>query len=313
MMEKNPCFLSISLIHQSMSNTFANLLRNSRLASYDRTINQVYTTPLKRKQIGDWGLKRNLPTVIRTRYATIEALDTAEHQTPWQSGNDKVLFVKRWKENFPESRRPAPRSDKHSYNIAKMTPVDFRRFLQQCAKRAPEFQQLLKQKDLVPDQVYEYLDISFADTDSLVRPTYSDYTSDEPYSVEGRILNAGRHGHAVGIGGVVAHLPKRHSLGLRQLGDRRVRTFYVESAHIDDEGKPKVVLTMTPPGTASLPFMLAFDDVVDDQHQTMTTSEMFLTRKQSIGKVRDDQDQAKANPNHDALMSRITGLISNTK
>ncbi|KAG1109473.1 hypothetical protein G6F42_015645 [Rhizopus arrhizus] len=271
-----------------MSNTFASLLRNSRLASYDRTINQVYTTPLKRKQIGDWGLKRNLPTVIRTRYATIEALDTAEHQTPWQSGNDKVLFVKRWKENFPESRRPAPRSDKHTYNIAKMTPVDFRRFLQQCAKRAPEFQH-------------------------LVGPTYSDYTSDEPYSVEGRILNAGRHGHAVGIGGVVAHLPKRHSLGLRQLGDRRVRTFYVESAHIDDEGKPKVVLTMTPPGTASLPFMLAFDDVADDQHQTMTTSEMFLTRKQSIGKVRDDQDQAKANPNHDALMSRITGLISNTK
>ncbi|KAI8642338.1 hypothetical protein BD408DRAFT_416639 [Parasitella parasitica] len=294
-----------------MSNTFASLLRNSRLASYDQTISQVYTTPLKRKHIGDWGLKRNLPTVIRTRYATIEGLDTGEHQTPWQSGNSKVLFLKRWKENFPESRKPTPRSDSQTHNIAKMSPVDFRRFLQQCAKRAPDFQQLVKQKELVPDQLYDYLKISFADTNDFVGPTYSDYTSDEPYSVEGRILNAGRYGHAVGVGGVVAHLPKRHSLELRQLGDRKVRTFYVESAHIDDEGKPKVVLTVTPSGTASLPFLLAFDDGVDYKHKTITTAEMFLTRRESIGKVRDNQNQTQANPKHDELMSRIAGLINN--
>ncbi|CEP11324.1 hypothetical protein [Parasitella parasitica] len=294
-----------------MSSTFASLLRNSRLASYDRTISQVYTTPSKHKHIGDWGLKRNLPTVIRTRYATIEALDTAEHQTPWQSGNSKVLFLKRWKENFPESKKPAPRSDSQAFNIAKMSPVDFERFLQRCAKRAPEFQQLVKRKELVPDQLYDYLNISFARSDDLVGPTYSDHASDQPYSVEGRILNAGRHGHAVGVGGVVAHLPKRHSLELRQLGDRRVRTFYVESAYIDDEGKPKVVLTVTPPGTASLPFLLAFDDVVDDKHRTITTAEMFLTRRESIGKVRDNQDQTQANPKHDDLMSRIAGLINN--
>jgi hypothetical protein len=297
-----------------MSSSFASLLRSSRLASYDRSINQVYTTPLKRKQVGDWGLKRNLPTVIRTRYATIEALDTAEHQTPWQSGNSQVLFVKRWKENFPDSKKPAQRHDQYTHNIAKMTPAQFNRFVKHVSKQAPAFQQLLKSKKMVPDQMYEYLQISFAESaaESPVGATYSEYTRDpnQAYPVEGRILNSLKYGHAVGVGGVVAFLPRRHSMGLRQLGDRRVRTFYVESAHIDDEGKPKVVLTLTPPGQASLPFMLAFEE--DTTTNTMSTQDMFLTRKESIGRVKDDDKHVKANPDHDKLMSRIAGLIQNT-
>lgn len=89
-----------------MDKSFANLLRHSRLASFDRSLEQVYTSPKRFRKTGDWGLKRNLPTVIRTRFVEIKRLDTAEHQTPWESGDSKVLFLKRWKENFPNSSKP---------------------------------------------------------------------------------------------------------------------------------------------------------------------------------------------------------------
>ncbi|RCH83102.1 hypothetical protein CU098_005499 [Rhizopus stolonifer] len=270
-----------------MSNTFASLFRNSRLASYDRTLNQVYTTPLKHKKIGDWGLKRNLPTVIRTRYATIDALDTTEHQTPWESGNSQVLFLKRWKENFPGSKCPAPRSDKTIHNIAKMTPADFKRFLKHCASIAPEFQALLNRKELVPDQVFEYLEVTFADdpSESPVGPTYSDHTVESGYPIEGP--------------------------NLRQKGDRRVRDFYVESATIDEEGKPRVVLTTTPLGSSSSHSFLLDFEATREPHPvlSMSTEDMFLIRKESIGRVKDDDQRVQANPDHEKLMSRITDLI----
>ncbi|CAO3623323.1 unnamed protein product [Mucor hiemalis] len=256
------------------TNSFASLLRSSRLATYDRSISQVYTTPLKKK--ANWGLKRDLPKVIRTKYVTIGALDTSDIK---HLGN--------------RATRPAPRLDTETHNIVRITPAQFNRFLGQVSKLAS-----------IPSIVKEERIESPAE--SPVGPTYSDYYDKEApaYPVEGRILNAEKHGHAVGIAGVVAFLPKRHSMRLRQLGDRRVRTFYVESAHIDDEGKPKVVLTTTPPGTASLPFMLNFDD---DVEEPFTSSHMFLKRKESIGRV---DDHIKANPDHDKLMSRIAGLIN---
>ncbi|OBZ84155.1 hypothetical protein A0J61_07795 [Choanephora cucurbitarum] len=301
-----------------MSNSFASLLRHSRLASYDRTLSQVYTTPLKHKKIGDWGLKRNLPTVIRTRYATIDSLDTAEHQTPWQSGNSQVLFVKRWKENFPHSKRPAPRSDSITYNVAKMTPADFRQFLKQCVHLAPEFQTLLAKKQIVPEQVFEFLKVAFTDSpsESIVGPTYSDIEVEPGYPVEGRILNHDGNGHAVGVGGVVAFLPRRSSVHLRQKGDRHVRTFFVESASIDEEGKPRVVLSATRPGSGSnLSLPLEFEALERDTSPmfTMTTENMFLTRKRSIEIAKDDDDRVQANPDHEKLMSRISSLITNTQ
>jgi hypothetical protein len=298
-----------------MSTSFATLLRSSRLATYDRSIAQVYTAPKQFKKEGSFGLKRNLPKVIRTKYVTISQLDTSQHQTVWQPANSQVLFLKRWAENFPNSKKCTPRSDIESHNIIKMTPANFERFLTDCSKKAaPAFQQSLKKKEIVPEQVFEYLNVTFAEnpSESPVGPTYSEYTVPEntALAVEGRILNAERHGHAVGIGGVVAFLPKRHSMGLRQLGDRRVRTFYVESAHIDDEGKPRVVLTLTPPGTANLPFMLAFEEDIEERKQDTMS---FLTRKQSLGRVKDDDIKVVANPDHDKLMSRIAGLISKNK
>ncbi|KAI9486019.1 MAG: hypothetical protein EXX96DRAFT_547403 [Benjaminiella poitrasii] len=299
-----------------MSKSFANLLRNSRLASYDRTINQVYTTSIKNKQLGDWGLKRNLPTVIRTRYVTIDALDTTEHQTPWQSGNNQVLFLKRWKENFPNSKKPVPRLDREQFNVTKMTPANFKRFLQQCAKRAPEFQQLLRKKELVPEQLFDYLNVTFIENpaENPVGPTYSDYRSSPgqaSYSVQGRLLNSEKNGHAVGVGGVVAFLHKRHSWDLSQKGNRRVRTFYVESAYVDEDGKPRVTLTVNPPNHSSLPLAFISNDIQDEpSYHHLSVADMFLT-KRSIGKVKveDIESPIKPNPDHDKVMSRITELI----
>src|SRR5689334_10503820 len=64
-------------VSRQMERSFSHLLRTSRLATFDKNINQIYTTSGKAKAIGDWGLKRNLPTVLRTHYLTIEQLDTA--------------------------------------------------------------------------------------------------------------------------------------------------------------------------------------------------------------------------------------------
>ncbi|KAI8980957.1 hypothetical protein BDB01DRAFT_794786 [Pilobolus umbonatus] len=297
-----------------MSTSFARLLRDSRLASYDRTISQVYTTPLKNKKIGDWGLKRNLPTVIRTRYATIEQLDTAEHQTPWNSANDKVLFVKRWKENFPHSKKPMPRSDRVTVNVMNMTPGEFDKFLKSISEKSDAFNELMKQKEVTGDQVFDYLNVRFNDTvdDTPVGPTYSEYTvTDQQISVEGRILNSEKYGHAVGVAGIVAFLPKRNSMNLRHLGNKRVRTFYVESAEIDDEGKPRVVLNTVPPGTASLPFMIAFEE--EDTNDTMSARDMFLIKNKSIGRIKEDTEAIKPNPDHEQLMNRITSLIQKSK
>lgn len=91
----------------STGSTFGQMLRKSRLASFDATLPQVYTTKGGFKHRRDWGLMRNLPE-LKTDYITVQALDTPEHQTPFQSANDKVQFVRRWHEmGVPSSVRSA--------------------------------------------------------------------------------------------------------------------------------------------------------------------------------------------------------------
>ncbi|KAI8065023.1 hypothetical protein BDF21DRAFT_427626 [Thamnidium elegans] len=328
-----------------MTTSFANLLRHSRLATYDRSISQVYTTPLKRKEIGDWGLKRNLPTVIRTKHLTVGALDTSEHQTPWESGDGKVLFVKRWKENFPNSTKPTPRSEETQHNIASMTPAEFQRFLRQSQKKASAFQEALAKKEMVPEQLYDYLSVSFsenADTDqSVVGPTYSDHQIGWDYPVQGRVLNAERQGSAVGIAGVVAILPKRNSIGLRNAGDRNVRTFYVRNAELDSQGKPKIEVTLSAKGsTSSIPLLNNYENYDsigfsndryenrqynaaphnhhnrqrrNNDNSSMSAEDMINMRSRRRAQGPESEDNIKPNPEHTDLMARIAGLLDNTK
>ncbi|KAI8375986.1 uncharacterized protein BYT42DRAFT_572984 [Radiomyces spectabilis] len=305
-----------------MEKSFGNLLRHSRLATYDRTLPQVYTTPRKCKQIGDWGLKRNLPTVVRTPFVTIGDLDTAEHQTPWKSGQGQVLFVRRWKENFPNSKKPAPRSETVEYNVARMTPAEFQRFLKQASKKAPAFKEALAKKEVVPEQVFDYVNATFSNSSSstTVGPTYSDHDAGWDYPVEGRILNSVTGGHAAGIAGVVALLPKRYSVGLRNSGDRKLRTFYVNEVKWDEEGRPMVEVKLRGAGetSPSLPHFLSGEYDQQSLHQSkfgsMSAHDMFESRPDQRDNIPvEEEDNSVANPVHMKLMERISGLMKGSK
>ncbi|KAI9031790.1 hypothetical protein CLU79DRAFT_802242 [Phycomyces nitens] len=303
-----------------MEKSFAGLLRNSRLATYDRSIPQVYTTPKKCKQIGDWGLKRNLPTVIRTRYVTIGDLDTAEHQTPWQSGQGQVLFVKRWKENFPNSTKPAPRREEPEHNVALMTSSEFKRFLKQVSKRGSEFREKLEKKEVVPEQLYEYFNANFNETPSstMVGPTYSDYEHGWDYPVEGRILNSDKQGHVAGIAGITALLTRRNSIGFRPNSERRLRTFYVEKAGIDEQGKPLVIVNMNHSSSSAIPSLLTPDELARfgergrSLFESIDAEDMFSTKPHKQAHVQDDDSKVSPNPQHTQLMQRIHGLLDVT-
>ncbi|CAO3625147.1 unnamed protein product [Cunninghamella echinulata] len=325
-----------------MEKTFAGLLRHSRLASYDRTIPQVYTTPSKSKKIGNWGLKRSLPTVVRTRYVTIGNLDTAEHQTPWQSGESQVLFIKRWKENFPNSKAPSPRREKIQHNVAAMTSREFKHFLKQASQQAPGFQQALKDKQVVAEQVYDYLNCHFnkdimndyhqqhqqegggGNGGGIVGPTYSDYDAGWNYVVTGRILNSDSEGFAVGIGGVVAKLSRRNTSQLRYSGDRKIRQFYVLDARINEQGKPEVNVNVEPtlPSVSSLlsPSYYNNDYRYNNNNNNNNTEpgldDMFAGRRSSrFGGLQSstETDNSRPNPQHGDLMERISSLLDQKK
>lgn len=335
---------------QKMEKSFGNLLRHSRLASYDRSLPQVYKTTKHRKRIGDYGLKRNLPSVIKTPHLTIGALDTAEHQTPWESGQSKVLFLKRWKENFPNSKKPAPRPEVEHYNLASMTPAEFQRFLRQVKKqnKATSFQEALQKKEVVADQVFDYLNVNFNTTQldggeegrGIVGPIYSDYQVGWDYPVQGRILNADRQGHAIGIGGIVAALPRRNAIGLTMGGDRMVRTFYVKHAELDLEtGRPKVEVTIRARGAASsIPLLNNYEtydtfENGDGELKLDFTPHRFgrggqggknkkdfnnrsRSTQQGQGQAQQQpeiEDNITPNPEHTELMARISDLLNNSK
>lgn len=315
----NPC-VSATV----MDKTFASALRHSRLASFDRKLAQVYTTSKNCKRSGEWGLKRSLPTVVRTPYITVSDLDTTEHQTPWQSGTSQVYFVKRWKENFGGSKRPVPRKEHVEYNVATMTAGEFKHYVKRMSKRANEFQAKIANKELVDDQVFEYIGAIF-DTDDnrqrLVGPTYSDYTMPYGYPVQGRILNAVDGGYAVGVGGVVAFLPKSSAVNLRRSGDKSVRTFYVSSTEFDAHGRPRVTLRLHQPITASS--IISSSNTQSLSSSTSVTpiptySSSSSLSSSSSSESEQDKDRFGSmfltssedpNPNHQELMQMFSELM----
>ncbi|KAI7887461.1 hypothetical protein K492DRAFT_170354 [Lichtheimia hyalospora FSU 10163] len=292
-----------------MEKSFAGLLRNSRLAKYDRKLGQVYCVSRENQQKGNWGLKRNLPSVIRTPFVTISDLDTAEHQTPWRSGTNQVMFVRRWKENFVNSKKPVPRPEHVEHNVALMTPAQFKQFVKQAAKRLPEFQQKLQDKELKKEQIFEYLGVTFNDSPAtgVVGPTYSDNPVEMNYRVDGRFLNNDRDGYAVGIGGVVALCFKRYVSNPRLHGDRRQRAFYVEEASIDAQGRPHVVVSPYEPGTSRITSILGGEDADHDAllspSNDMKAEDLWNTsRVRQERPMQDKPDNVQANPKHQELM-----------
>ncbi|KAI8066662.1 hypothetical protein BC940DRAFT_301984 [Gongronella butleri] len=245
-----------------MEKSFASLLRHSKLASYDRRLSQVYTTPKQYKQQGQWGLKRNLPGVIRTGYLQVGQLDTSEHQTPWKAADHDVLFLRRWHANFPHATAhqqqpnvaPLLARDEQSSktNLAALTPRQFQRFLQHTITpdTLAAIKHALNNPRPTPEQVYDYLNVQFVPERPvpLLGPVYTTSNAiQQDTIVKGRLLNRQQGGYAVGIGGVVALLPNRYAMGLQKPNDRLiVRDFYVRRAHLDEDGKPQVILSLLP-------------------------------------------------------------------
>lgn len=302
-----------------MEKSFAAALRHSRLASFDRSLKQVYTTSKNCKQTGNWGLKRNLPAVVRTPYITVGDLDTAEHQTPWESGSHQVLFVRCWKENFPGSKRPDPRPEELQQNVALMSPKQFKEFIRSIRRRRAEFQAKLAKKELVPEQVYEFIHARFdnsleATKPSVVGPTYSDYQVEPYYPVRGRILNATPAGHAVGVAGIVALLPRLDTFNLRNRGDPKIRTFYVQEAKINHRGEPQVTLRLSKPSSSSLSSSSSspIPPPTTDPYASLSAEDMFLIRESLHHPidVEDTTEEQRPSVDHENLMKRFSSLLS---
>ncbi|KAG0046992.1 hypothetical protein BGZ83_007874 [Gryganskiella cystojenkinii] len=256
-----------------MERSFSHLLRTSRLATYDRSIGQIYTTTSKAKKIGDWGLKRNLPTVVRTHLLKIDQLDTAEHQTPFESASGDYLFLQRWKENFPRSRPPQPQPVTVKKDLSAMSEEQFQRLLRQAKDKRQAWKEALAKNEVKAEDHLQFMNIrtrtakgTFYDTTTpsstssapthstmagfnpktKVGPTYGYYEPSTPTIVQGRSLGVRRQNPLIGVCGVVASLPS-YSSPQHQVNSKSLQSYYVSTAEFDDDGRPNVVLSLTPP------------------------------------------------------------------
>ena len=90
--------LILLVMAASRASPFAQLFKQSKFASFDRHIGQVYTTHGGDAHRGDWGFKRPLSVRRRGAYITVKNVDTTEYQTEWNSAEPQALWVKNWDE-----------------------------------------------------------------------------------------------------------------------------------------------------------------------------------------------------------------------
>ncbi|KAJ7436202.1 hypothetical protein FB451DRAFT_1571125 [Mycena latifolia] len=77
---------------------FAQLLRQSRFATYDPQIRKTYTSPKQFVERGYWGTKRPLTQRKRNTYLTITQWEARQHYVEWDKSEDEVRFVRRMEE-----------------------------------------------------------------------------------------------------------------------------------------------------------------------------------------------------------------------
>ncbi|KAF9428352.1 hypothetical protein BGZ94_002693 [Podila epigama] len=266
-----------------MERSFSHLLRTSRLATFDKNIKQIYTTSGKSKRIGDWGLKRNLPTVLRTHFVNIEQLDTAEHQTPFNSAVSDYLFIQRWKENFPRSRPPQPQPINIQKDLAALTEAEFKKVLDAARERRSEWKEELATNRRRRDDHLSFMNIQSrhsrpspavdtatsqahaaglpAPTSSSssspkaisrpkVGPTYGFFEPSSPTIVQGRSLGRTKSMQIIGVSGVAAGLSANQTPHLYN-APKTLQSYYVYKAEFDGDNRPNVQLGLTNPGSSS--------------------------------------------------------------
>ncbi|KAI0720437.1 mitochondrial ribosomal protein subunit-domain-containing protein [Fomitopsis betulina] len=77
---------------------FANLLRQSRFASFDPAIGNVYASYGGHAHRGNWGLKRPLPLRRRKGNVRVQAIDSIAQQTEWAPAESQARWIQMWEE-----------------------------------------------------------------------------------------------------------------------------------------------------------------------------------------------------------------------
>ncbi|OZJ05524.1 hypothetical protein BZG36_01904 [Bifiguratus adelaidae] len=243
-----------------MERTFPQILRHSRLSTYDNSIPQVYRSTTKHKKHGDWGLKRNLPTVIRTPNICVRALDTNESQTPWDSATSQVELLQRWKENFGGSNAQPKRTETVVRSMSDLSETEWKKVKRQAREKREQWLEAVKEGKYKREQVLEFLQLSThrnVSQNAVAGPTYGEYPQEKPHTIQGRVLNTETGGYAVGVAGFVAHMPQ-HTVGVSRLkSDRELRTFHVLDAKVNEDGVPKIELSYRPPRNRALNNIIA--------------------------------------------------------
>ncbi|KAJ7080400.1 hypothetical protein B0H15DRAFT_486324 [Mycena belliarum] len=80
------------------SSPFAQLLRQSRFATYDPLIRKTYTSPKQFVERGYWGVKRPLTMRKRNSFMTIRQWEARQHYTEWDNSEDETRFIRRIEE-----------------------------------------------------------------------------------------------------------------------------------------------------------------------------------------------------------------------
>ncbi|CZT00034.1 hypothetical protein WAI453_003378 [Rhynchosporium graminicola] len=97
----------------------------SNTATLPHPIHQSITTPQASLATGDWGFKRPLPLRSTTKTSTpvirVEAIDTFEHITEFNSSADHSISLRKWQEMGMPLSTPLP--DKGSFRAGEMKSV----------------------------------------------------------------------------------------------------------------------------------------------------------------------------------------------
>lgn len=83
------------------SSSYSALLRRSKLASYNPSIEQVYTSTGGNLSRSNFGLKRPLPqaTTSAAPFVRVNSLDNAQKRTEFRKGTKEALYVQKWAES----------------------------------------------------------------------------------------------------------------------------------------------------------------------------------------------------------------------
>ncbi|KAJ7481100.1 hypothetical protein B0H11DRAFT_1863438 [Mycena galericulata] len=82
----------------SPASPFAQLLRNSRFATYDPQIRKTYYSPKQFVERGYWGLKRPITQRKKNSFVTIKQWEARQHYVEWDNAEDQVRFIRRIEE-----------------------------------------------------------------------------------------------------------------------------------------------------------------------------------------------------------------------